>query len=159
MGLKPKYLIEGSSDELKRRLISLTIVDNAKYRQDSLNITVSNEEPIVEFPEAGTDLKVSLGYEGEELIYQGNYRVNRTSLNFPLATQTVFAKALDPKKLMDVPTTKAYTFETLRSIVRSIAVKYNLEPIVTNRSPSPLELKMVDPDEILSPIYQIAESD
>ncbi|PLP32056.1 hypothetical protein CWM92_06255, partial [Klebsiella michiganensis] len=58
---------------LGEKLISLELTDNRGFNADELTISVDDSQGDIALPPRGAELSISLGWQGEPLIYKGIY--------------------------------------------------------------------------------------
>lgn len=98
MGLKPRFKIEANGSDISRvvnsRLVDMELKDEAGYRSDEFNLTLSDHDPRnpIDLPPDGAELTVWLGYD-DVLTRMGVFVVDEIELSGPPYVMKIKAKA------------------------------------------------------------------
>jgi phage protein D len=113
-----------SSNEFERRLISVTVNDEAGIVSDSVEIeldAVGDIDP----PPVGSEIQVWLGYEPQPK-YMGRFKISSWSLAGPLAVIRVVARAAELTADIKAQKDRDFHEMTLGEIVQKIAGEHGL---------------------------------
>ena len=130
LSVRPSFrLISNGVDVTARvrdRLLSLRFHDEAETRSDRLTVKLDARKKTgahVEFPEIGSTLKLSLGYEETGVTYLGSFKVDEIEYSSPPDMLTIKAKAADMTGPFRTSTNRSWHNTTLGEIVSTIATE------------------------------------
>lgn len=115
---------QDAQPELLRRLVSLTLHDEAGVKADTLELVLDGAGDVAP-PPNGAEIRVWLGYEPTPAD-MGRFRVNDWTLAGPAKTITVRAVAADLTSEIKATKTRSHHDTTLGDIVRKIAGEHRL---------------------------------
>ncbi|EMX8696348.1 phage late control D family protein [Klebsiella michiganensis] len=118
---------------LDEKLISLELTDNRGFNADELTISVDDSRGDIELPPRGAELSVSLGWQGEPLIYKGIYIVDEVSHSGPPDRIDITARSADFRDEFNVKREVSWHDVTAERIVSAIAHRYKLKPIISEQ--------------------------
>lgn len=118
---------------MDEKLISLELTDNRGFNADELTISVDDSEGIIELPPRGAELSVSLGWQGEPLIYKGVYIVDEVSHSGPPDRIEITARSADFRDEFNVKREVSWHDVTVERIVSAIAHRYKLTPVISEQ--------------------------
>ncbi|KMK28654.1 bacteriophage late gene control protein D [Pluralibacter gergoviae] len=118
---------------LDEKLISLELTDNRGFNADELTISVDDSEGVIELPPRGAELSVSLGWQGEPLIYKGIYIVDEVSHAGPPDRIEITARSADFRDEFNVKREVSWHDVTVERIVSAIAHRYKLTPVISEQ--------------------------
>lgn len=118
---------------LDEKLISLELTDNRGFNADELTISVDDSRGDIELPPRGAELSVSLGWQGEPLIYKGIYIVDEVSHSGPPDRIDITARSADFRDEFNVKREVSWHDVTVERIVSAIAHRYKLKPIISEQ--------------------------
>lgn len=118
---------------LDEKLISLELTDNRGFNADELTISVDDSEGVIELPPRGAELSVSLGWQGEPLIYKGVYIVDEVSHAGPPDRIEITARSADFRDEFNVKREVSWHDVTVERIVSAIAHRYKLTPVISEQ--------------------------
>lgn len=141
--MRPDFKIEAQDKDITKlvndRLVSLCVTDDEGITSDLLEIVLDDRDNRLIIPPANSELKVWLGYKGEELFYRGLFVFDEYELDGKPDQVTLRAKAAHAgnsktvkgieAKLKD-QLTRSWTGQTLESIAGQIATEAGLTPRV-----------------------------
>ena len=81
--------------QLDPRIISLELTDNRGFEADELTIAIDDSDGLIELPPRGAELSVSLGWQGEPLVYKGVYTVDEVAHSGPPDKLEITARSAD----------------------------------------------------------------
>lgn len=128
------------TDKLNERLISLRLTDESGDNADEVDIALSDHgEEELAIPEPGTELEVSLGYDGT-LVEMGKYIIDEIEITGPPDTVNIRARAVvqtegaqGSKILMTTQKTRSWEAGiTLGDLVRSVGAEHGIAPTVAS---------------------------
>ena len=117
-----------ASSELLRRLMSLTLHDEAGLKADTVELEIDGRGD-VDPPPIGAELRVWVGYEPAP-IYKGRFRVNDWTLAGPVQTISVRAVAADLTSEIKATKTRSHHDTTLGDVVKKIAGEHGLSVVI-----------------------------
>lgn len=128
--MKPLFQIlandEDVTDKIADRLLSLRVIDEDGLSADRVEISLDDRDGLLELPETGFVLDVSLGSDTQGLHYMGKFVVSGVSGNFPVRTMTISAMAADLLGSIRSAKTRSWENASIASIVNTIAGENNL---------------------------------
>ncbi|MND11441.1 phage late control protein GPD [compost metagenome] len=118
---------------LDEKLISLELTDNRGFNADELTISVDDSQGDIALPPRGAELSISLGWQGEPLIYKGIYIVDEVSHSGPPDRIDITARSADFRDEFNVKREVSWHEVTVERIVSAIAHRYKLKPIISEQ--------------------------
>lgn len=118
---------------LDEKLISLELTDNRGFNADELTISVDDSQGDIALPPRGAELSISLGWQGEALIYKGIYIVDEVSHSGPPDRIDITARSADFRDEFNVKREVSWHNVTVERIVSAIAHRYKLKPIISEQ--------------------------
>lgn len=119
--------------QIRDRLLSLTVRDDAGARADTVEITLDDRGGLIELPAPGAPLLVMLGYRETGLVPMGLFTSDEVTVSAPPATLTIRAKAADLGGSIKDQKTRSWDKITIGDIVGTIAGEHDLKPKVADR--------------------------
>jgi hypothetical protein len=110
--------------EGKKRLVSLTVTDEAGVKSDAVELVIDNREGFPA-PAKGAIMQVWLGYEPSP-AYMGKFRVDEWTKSGPPNILTVSAKSAELTTEIKGHKTRSHHQTTVGAIVRKIAGEHGL---------------------------------
>ncbi|RCV89710.1 phage late control D family protein [Billgrantia montanilacus] len=134
MSRRPDYRItlQGKtiSPELRARLISLRLTDRRGMEADQLDITLTDDDALLELPPRGATLAVAIGWHDEGLVDRGSYIVDEVEHSGSPDQVSIRARSADMREGLPGKRTQSWDGLTLEDIVATIAGRHELEPII-----------------------------
>lgn len=118
---------------LDEKLISLELTDNRGFNADELTISVDDSQGDIALPPRGAELSISLGWQGEPLIYKGVYIVDEVSHSGPPDRIDITARSADFRDEFNVKREVSWHDVTVERVVSAIAHRYKLKPIISEQ--------------------------
>ncbi|PLN99922.1 phage late control D family protein [Klebsiella michiganensis] len=118
---------------LGEKLISLELTDNRGFNADELTISVDDSQGDIALPPRGAELSISLGWQGEPLIYKGIYIVDEVSHSGPPDRIDITARSADFRDEFNVKREVSWHDVTVERVVSAIAHRYKLKPIISEQ--------------------------
>lgn len=118
------------TSKVEPRLISLTITECRGGEADTLDLVLDDSDGLLAIPPRGAVLAVSIGWEGEALVDKGTFTVDETEHSGAPDVITVRGRAASMTKAMGERQEKSWHQQTLGAIVKAIAAKHKLKPVV-----------------------------
>lgn len=118
------------TEQIRDRLVSIRITDQAGQVSDSLEIVVDDREKRMPVPRQGAWLKVWLGYDGGGKLphFMGTYAVDEVTLTGGNRSMTISATAAAAApELVKGGRTQAWRNVTLKQIVETIAKRNGMQ--------------------------------
>lgn len=132
MGLEPNFSISingmAISEELKKRVISLKVSDEAGIQSDSCSIELDDYDDALPLPRTEAIITISMGYKETGLRELGRYYTKEITLNGGRRTMQISGHAVS--KAMMSEKDKSRNENTLGETVSSMAAEYGLEEAV-----------------------------
>ncbi len=119
--------------QLDPRIISLELTDNRGFEADELTIAIDDSDGLIELPPRGAELSVSLGWQGEPLVYKGVYTVDEVAHSGPPDRLELTARSADFRDEFNVKREVSWHDVTVERIVSAIARRYKLTPVISGQ--------------------------
>ncbi|EPZ5823526.1 phage late control D family protein [Klebsiella pneumoniae] len=119
--------------QLDPRIISLELTDNRGFEADELTIAIDDSDGLIELPPRGAELSVSLGWQGEPLVYKGVYTVDEVAHSGPPDRLEITARSADFRDEFNVKREVSWHDVTVERIVSAIARRYKLTPVISEQ--------------------------
>ncbi|WP_371337812.1 phage late control D family protein [Klebsiella quasipneumoniae] len=119
--------------QLDPRIISLELTDNRGFEADELTIAIDDSDGLIELPPRGAELSVSLGWQGEPLVYKGVYTVDEVAHSGPPDRLEITARSADFRDEFNVKREVSWHDVTVEWIVSAIARRYKLTPVISEQ--------------------------
>jgi len=119
--------------QLDPRIISLELTDNRGFEADELTIVIDDSDGLIELPPRGAELSVSLGWQGEPLVYKGVYTVDEVAHSGPPDRLEITARSADFRDEFNVKREVSWHDVTVERIVSAIARRYKLTPVISEQ--------------------------
>lgn len=133
----PAFRIEANGGDITQliadRLLSMRLNEQAEQQSDSLEITLDDREKRIPVPSNGTWLRVWLGYSsgGRKPVYMGAFAVDEVELSMGPRSMVIKATASNTAPtLQKEQRTKSWHNTTLGAVVREIAGRHNIVPVI-----------------------------
>ena len=117
--------------ELADRITALSVTDNNGFEADQLTLSIDDADGMVDLPPRGAELAVSIGWQGEPLIYKGLYTVDEVGHGGPPDVIDVTAHSADFREEMNVRREVSWHDVTVERVVSAIARRYDLKPMIS----------------------------
>lgn len=118
------------SQELRGRLLSLTLEDNRGLEADSVTLNLDDSDGKLAFPKRGEKVQVLLGWQGEPLTDKGVFVIDEISYNGSPDVLTLRGKSADLMAEFGSGKERSFHGKTLGEIVGSIATECGLTAVV-----------------------------
>ncbi|HBV6312904.1 TPA: phage late control D family protein, partial [Klebsiella pneumoniae] len=119
--------------QMDPRIISLELTDNRGFEADELTIAIDDSDGLIELPPRGAELSVSLGWQGEPLVYKGVYTVDEVAHSGPPDRLEITARSADFRDEFNVKREVSWHDVTVERIVSAIARRYKLTPVISEQ--------------------------
>ncbi|HBR7910667.1 TPA: phage late control D family protein [Klebsiella pneumoniae] len=119
--------------QMDPRIISLELTDNRGFEADELTIAIDDSDGLLELPPRGAELSVSLGWQGEPLVYKGVYTVDEVAHSGPPDRLEITARSADFRDEFNVKREVSWHDVTVERIVSAIARRYKLTPVISEQ--------------------------
>lgn len=139
-GIRPYWTVAANSVDITTRLtqclLSLKITDTEGDDSDSVEITAGDPGDIIDFPEAGAELAITMGYDGVG-TRMGRFIVDEVEVSGPptqiriKASSAPFASENTRFPSLAEQKRRSWDNVTIGSIVRKIASEHSLTPLVS----------------------------
>lgn len=130
-------------------LISLTLSESRSEEPDMLDIVLDDSKGAFAIPNRGADIKVAIGWVGDPLIDKGTFTVDEVEHSGAPDILTIRAKSASMTNAMHERREMSWHGQTIGAIVKAIATRNSLTPVVVK----PLA------DTLIDHIDQTHESD
>ena len=120
------------SPKIAPRLISLTVNECRGGEADTLDLVLDDSDGRLALPPKGAVLAVSMGWVGKALVNKGTFKVDEVEHAGTPDTITVRARSASMTKDMSERQEKSWHGQTLDAIVRAIAGKHKLNPVLSD---------------------------
>lgn len=115
---------------IEPRLISLTITECRGDEADTLDIVLDDADGRLAIPKRGAVLAVWMGWADEALTDKGTFTVDEVEYSGAPDIITVRARSASMTKAMGERQEKSWHQQTIGAIVKAIAAKHKLKPVV-----------------------------
>ncbi|HCF8627427.1 TPA: phage late control D family protein [Klebsiella pneumoniae] len=119
--------------QLNPRIISLELTDNRGFEADELTIVIDDSDGLIELPPRGAELSVSLGWQGEPLVYKGVCTVDEVAHSGPPDRLEITARSADFRDEFNVKREVSWHDVTVERIVSAIARRYKLTSVISEQ--------------------------
>ena len=113
--------------QIRDRLLSLTVRDEAGFKSDQVEITLDDRDNAIELPSPGAPLAVFMGYKETFLVPMGIYTADEVVAKGPPDTLTIRGKAANLGGSLKEQKTRNRDEKTIEEIVSTIAGEHKLE--------------------------------
>jgi len=111
------------TDRFKGRLIELTLTDNCGFEADQLDIELDDSDGMLDLPEKGVRLSLSLGWAQSGVVDKGTYKVDELEHNGPPDRLTIRARSAEMDGGLTTRRENSYAGKTLSDVVQAIALR------------------------------------
>lgn len=118
------------TSQIKDRLLSLVVSDQAGIQSDTVEITLDDRDNAIELPLPGAPLIVFMGYKETFLMPMGVFTADEVLAKGPPDTITIRGKAVNLGGSIKEQKTRNWDEKTIEDIVGTIAGEHSLEPKV-----------------------------
>lgn len=131
------------------RLISLRVTDNRGFEADTLDLELDDTDGLLELPERGVTIGISMGWKGSELVDKGTFVVDEVEHNGAPDVLSIRARSADLRTGITNKRERSFSGKTLGEIANTIGGAYGLDVRVSDRLAS----------EVIDHVDQTSESD
>lgn len=131
-----KVVVDGDdiTDQVMRRLVSLTVKDSAGRNADTLTLVLDDEGGELELPRKGVSLSVSAGFLGRKFGALGDgFVVDEVSVGGPPSSMTIVARAANFIETLKDQKSRSFDSILLKDLVAFIAVEHGLTARVSDK--------------------------
>ena len=118
------------TSQIKDRLLSLIVNDEAGFKSDTVEITLDDRDNAIELPLLGAPLIVFMGYKETSLVPMGVFTADEVVAKGPPDRVTIRGKAANLGGSIKEQKTRNWDKKTIKDIVGTIAGEHGLEPKV-----------------------------
>ncbi|WP_338560704.1 phage late control D family protein [Erwinia sp. E_sp_B04_7] len=118
------------TDNIRDRLISLTLTDNRGFDADQLDLELDDADGQLAMPVRGAVIKLFLGWKGQTLIGKGEFTVDEVEHHGAPDTMTIRARSVDFRGTLNSRREVSYHDTTLGAVVTQIAERNNLKAML-----------------------------
>lgn len=111
------------TDRFKGRLIELTLTDNCGFEADQLDIELDDSDGLLDMPEKGVRLALSLGWAHSGVVDKGTYKVDELEHAGPPDRLTIRARSAEMDGGLTTRREHSYAGKTLSDVVQAIALR------------------------------------
>lgn len=129
------------------RLIDLTLDETPGDEADTLSITLSDHDGLLEIPPKGAEINLAIGWQGQHLVEKGTFIVDESQFAGPPDQISITARSADMRGQLPAKQTRSWHQETIGDIVNTIAATNNLVPVVGERLSSVMVEHLDQTDE------------
>lgn len=132
MSMQPDYRItlqgQTISPEFRARLGSLTLHDRRGMQADQLDITLTDDDGMLDIPPTGAEIVLAIGWKGQPLIERGTFTVDEVEHTGAPDTLSIRASSADMRQGLPGKRTQSWDGVTVRDIIATIADRHGLTP-------------------------------
>ena len=118
--------------QIKDRLLSLVVSDEAGMKSDQVEITLDDRGSAIELPAPGALLAVFMGYKESVLVPMGLFTADEICVSGPPETMVIRGKAAALGGELKDQKTRSWDDKTIGQIVAVIAREHKLTPKVSS---------------------------
>ncbi|QHM74117.1 hypothetical protein C7M52_00038 [Mixta theicola] len=135
--LAPDFLIEINNQDVttqfRERLIELKLEDKRGFTADLLNISLDDTDGQLALPPRGGIIKLFIGWKGQELLKKGEYTIDTVTHSGTPDKLSITASSIDYRGRMNVRREASYHETTLEAVVKQVAERQRLRPVVAEK--------------------------
>lgn len=124
---------ENINAQIQNRLMSLTMTDNRGFEADQLDIELDDSDGLLSLPKRGETLSLHLGWKNEPLIHKGTFTVDEIEHSGVPDKLTIRGRSADFRDTLNVKREQSYHKKKLGDIVRAIAERNKLSPVIDQK--------------------------
>jgi phage protein D len=132
--MKPIWKVTANGTDITaacaKRLLSLTVTDEAGIASDTIVLTLDNRDLAIAAPRKGAKLECWMGYEEAGMVHMGLFVVDELAVSGPPHTLTINGKAANMRQDMKAQKTRGWSGITIGDLVKTIAAEHGLNPVV-----------------------------
>lgn len=117
--------------KLNGRLIDLTLDESPGDEADTLSITLTDHDGLLEIPPKGAELQLAIGWKGRPLVEKGLFIVDQASYSWAPNILNITARSADMRNGLPTRRTRSWDQVTIADIVNTIASQNDLEPVIS----------------------------
>lgn len=134
----PVYKIEAKDKDItatiEKYLSSFRLTDAKGYESDSFEMTLTDANAEILWPDAEVKLKVWIGFKGEELIYKGEFVTDEVEFSGPPDHWMIKARAADMNSPLKAQKSRSWhDNNSVGVIIEFIAKQNKLKPAISKR--------------------------
>lgn len=118
------------TSKIEPRLQALSISECREDEADTLDLTLDDHDGRMAIPNRGAVLEVSIGWAGAGLVNKGTFTVNEVEHSGAPDSITIRARSASMTNGMGERQEKSWHGQNLGAIVRTIAGRHQLKPVV-----------------------------
>ena len=130
MSMQPDYRItlqgQTISPEFRARLASLTLHDRRGMQADQLDITLTDDDGMLDIPPTGAELTLAIGWKGQALTERGTFIVDEVEHTGAPDTLNIRASSANMRQGLPGKRTQSWDSVTVRDIIETIAARHEL---------------------------------
>ncbi|MGP9500258.1 contractile injection system protein, VgrG/Pvc8 family [Halomonas sp. AOP43-D1-4] len=134
MSIHPDYRItlQGQviSPEFRARLSLLMLHDRRGMQADQLDITLTDDDGMLDIPPTGAELTLAIGWKGQALTERGMFIVDEVEHTGAPDTLNIRASSANMRQGLPGKRTQSWDSVTVRDIITTIAARHDLTPSV-----------------------------
>ncbi|MGQ7261188.1 phage late control D family protein [Vreelandella sp. V005] len=134
MSMQPDYRVtlqgQTISPEFRARLASLTLHDRRGMQADQLDITLTDDDGMLDIPPTGAEITLAIGWKGQALTERGTFTVDEVEHSGAPDTLSIRASSADMRQGLPGKRTQSWDEVTVRDIITTIAKRHDLTPSV-----------------------------
>lgn len=111
-------------------LISLSLSESRSDQADTIDLVIDDSKGTFAIPKRGASIKVSIGWAGKPLVDKGTFTVDEIEHSGAPDIITVRARSASMTNTMHERREKSWHGQTIGAIVRTIAARHSLKPVV-----------------------------
>lgn len=115
------------TQNIRKRLISLSLTDNRGFEADQLDIELDDSDGMMVMPQRNAVLALSLGWKGAALTPKGLFTVDEVEHRGAPDTLTIRARSADFRGSLNTRRDESYHDTTLSHIVQKVAARNALK--------------------------------
>ncbi|MDU6099479.1 MAG: contractile injection system protein, VgrG/Pvc8 family [Acinetobacter sp.] len=128
-----KLVVDGVdiSSKVNNRLGQMRIENKRGFEVDTLDLTLSDHDGLLEIPSKGAVIQAWLGWQHSGLVYKGSYIVKEVEHGGAPDTLRIRATSADMKKSLKQKKERSFDDIALGDLIRKIAIEHDLNDQVS----------------------------
>lgn len=112
------------------RLISLNLTDNRGIEADTLDISLSDHDGLLNIPPKGVELRLWLGWSNTGLVFKGTFTADEAEHSGAPDVLNIRARSADLRKQLKTKREGSWSNTTLATVLQVVAGRNNLKPMI-----------------------------
>ena len=120
------------TDNIKDRLIDLSLTDKRGLEADQLDLTLSDHDGQINLPKRGVAIRCHLGWKDSPLVDKGSFTVDEIEHSGSPDKLVIRARSADISAGLKQQKERSWHEKPLSEIIETIAGEHQLHPVITD---------------------------